>query len=73
MLQVSLKQQLIAYYLRTLNAESEAREHVNLGAFLLDTAKEDEEGEGQESEVSKPLELLKSCLEGNSPAEDLEL
>jgi hypothetical protein len=36
--QVSLKQQIIAYYLRTLNAESEAREHASLGAFLLDTA-----------------------------------
>jgi len=35
--QVSLKQKIIAYYLRTLNAESEAREHANLGAFL-DTA-----------------------------------
>ena len=38
--QVSLKQQLITYYLRTLNTESEAREHANLSAFLLDTAKD---------------------------------
>jgi hypothetical protein len=36
--QISLKQQIIAYYLRTLNAESEARERANLGAFFLDTA-----------------------------------
>jgi hypothetical protein len=36
--QVSLKQQIIAYYLRTLDAESEAREHASLGVFLLDIA-----------------------------------
>jgi hypothetical protein len=36
--QVSLKQQIITYYLRTLNAGSEARELASLGAFLLDTA-----------------------------------
>jgi hypothetical protein len=38
MLQVSLEQQIIAYYLRTLSAESEAREDASLGAFISDTA-----------------------------------